>query len=250
MSLTVKATAITAELPLSTLYGYLILQNYTKASVSFAAGAVNISTDEIDLSGSFLPSAVVGMRVVFSNLSATTDLNNSQVCWIQALSGTLAKFTNRPGGSAINLTVAVSGTIEDVAPVEVVGGIVSKTETVAEAVRSEVSNYGTMGTTGIRPSITAPAALTYYTVPATRPTDASGNNVEAMGVGFADFAANLTTSTPVTYNYATPIKGGTSAPANTTGAMSPYLDSTGDGTALIASGAGTHPLSLSFEYLS
>lgn len=116
--------------------------------------------------------------------------------------------------------------------------------------RSEVPSYGTMGTTGIRPSITAPASLTYYTIPATRPIDALGDTVEAMGVGYADFGVDITTATPVTYNYATPIKGGTSARGNTTGAMSPYLDSTGDGTALIASGAGTHPLSLAFEYLS
>jgi hypothetical protein len=249
MSITAKADAITNELPVSTLYGYLILQNYTKASISFATGDVNLTNNTIDLSGSFLPAAVVGMRVVFTGLSATTDLNNSQVYWIESLSGTDATFTDRPGGSAIDLTVAVSGTIEDVAPVEVVNGILSKTENVAEAVRSEVASYGTMGTTGIRPSITAPSALTYYTA-ATRPTDASGNAVEAMGVGYADFGCDLTTSIPVTYNYATPIKGGTSARGNTTGAMSPFLDSTGDGTALIATGAGTHPLSLSFEYLS
>ena len=249
MSLTAKASLITAELVPSTAYGFLILCDYTKASRAFGTGDVSIANDEIDLSASFLPAAVAGMRVYFTGLSSTAVFSNDRIYWIQALSGTAAKITDRPGGSAIDITETFSGNIVDVAPVETVGGIVSKCETVAEAERIEIADYGTINS-GNRPVITPPASVTYFTTASSQPTDSEGNAVTtAMGVGYdTTLAVDLSTGSDVTFNYVVPIKGGSATPGDTSGAMSPLLDATGNGIEQLASGPSSYQLPVSLEY--
>lgn len=249
MSLAAKESLITSELVPSTNYGHLILCDYTKASRQLEASDVNTANNQIDLSSSFLPAAVVGMRVYFTGLSSTAVLENERVYWIESLNGTNATFAAEPGGSAINITETFSGTILDVAPVEIVGGITSKCETLPEAVRSEISSYGSMNSGGNRPVITPPASLTYFTTSTSQPIDSDGNAVTtAMGVGYGVISVDLTTSSDVTFNYAVPIKGGNASPGNTTGAMSPLLDATGDGIDQIASGTSSYELTVSLEY--
>jgi hypothetical protein len=207
--------------------GHLILLNYAQASASFATGDVDIASNEIDLGGDFTPAAVVGTRLSFTDLSLETDLSNQTVYYVVAVDGTEVQVSDTPGGSAIDLTVAVSGNVIDLPPVSTSGfDIRTEAETVADAVRHEVSSY--QGLTN-RPTFTDPGTATL------------SRAANTQWVANLNIVINASTATPVVFNYLGIITGGSATPGNTTGTLARCI---GDGTNQTLGAGGTITIDL------
>lgn len=193
--------------------GHIVLLDYTQATVAFTTGEVDTTSDEIDLTGSFTPAAVVGTRLYFTGLSATTDLENNTTYYVVAVAGTEVQISAEPGGTEIDLTVAVSGTVSECAPVQTGLDYYSESETVADLVRHEVANYQSINS-GDRPTFTDPGTATYV-----NPRESDGTvDTSRFGVQL-QATVDLDTSTPVDYTHYALITGGSATPGNTTGTV-------------------------------
>jgi hypothetical protein len=239
MALSVLKSRIEDEFGNGTFH--VVLMTYTQETKDFATGDINTTTNRIDLSG-FTPTPVVNMRVSLTNLSATTDLVNNTTYWLVDNSGTEWGLAPEPDGTAIDLTVAVSGTIADLPPIGTVGGELTQCETVACLARHEI-NYGTINS-GNRPTYTPPGSAVYLTrANGSLVVDADGNTLSAIaGAGYLGSASNVSiapSGADVSFQYSAVIKGGSATPGNTAGSLtSRGVEGTGE-TVVASSGAGT-----------
>lgn len=177
----------------------IALLEYSAEQVSFVAGNVNTTSNEITLAGA---SFVIGTRVKISGLS---DFNSAQTYFSLSASSPY-QFSETLGGSAVDISAAAGGTVTDEEPRNDALSPVSgrKCQNMNDLVRYEVSDYQGQA---LRPTWT--------------PSGSNIVNSQALIPGSTNTVdvTNTNDDDTLSFQYIGIIEAGSTTPASTTGIL-------------------------------